>query len=410
VADTPDESPEEAVEELFYPDERIPFVNWKQFSGAKPTVALTGVIAVLAFVTGLSNLSQTTLALEGPLAPVLPLAPSFARFGGVLFAFVLGPLAFGLQRRKHLAWRVAVFLLPGLALLPLITFQATDIPLLFAILFAYPLLIRNRAQFDQALDLSPLQIASLSSIAGVAVYGTVGAYGLREQGFTGLSTWSDAVYYVIVTFSTVGYGDITPVSPTAKFFSLTVIVFGAGTFTIAVGALIGPAIESRMASAFGNMTASELKLLEDHIVILGHGDVTASLLDELTDETELVVVTPDQEVAAELDGDGVNVLTDDPTDESVLTDARIDSASGVVVGSDDDARDVLAVIATRNVDPDIRIVAAANDEKNVDKLASVGADDVINPGTIGGRLLGKSVLNDGSSRPMAQVLDEDEAE
>jgi len=409
VADATDDSSEWAVEELFYPDERIPFVNWRQFSGAKPTVALIGVLALLAFVTGLSHLSRTAVALDGPLAPVLPLAPAFARFGGVLFAFVLGPLAFGLRRRKHLAWRMAVFLLPGLALLPLVTFQATDIPLLLAILVTYPLLIRNRAQFDQALDLSPLQIASLSSIVGVAIYGTVGAYGLRNQ-FIELATWSDAVYYVIVTFSTVGYGDITPVSPTAKFFSLSLILFGAGTFTIAVGALIGPAIESRMASAFGNMTASELKLLEDHIVVLGHGDVTASLLDELIDETELVVVTPDQEVASKLDGDGINVLTDDPTDESVLTDARIDSASGVVIGSNDDARDVLAVIATRNVDLDIRIVAAANKEKNVDKLRSVGADNVINPGTIGGRLLGKSVLNDGSSRPMAQILDEDEAE
>jgi voltage-gated potassium channel len=144
------------------------------------------------------------------------------------------------------------------------------------------------------------------------------------------------------------------------------------------------------------MTASELTLLEDHVVVLGYGDVTEPLLEQLSAETDLVVVTTDQETASELNAEGVNVLTDDPTDESVLRDARIEAASGVVVGSDDDARDVMAVLATRNVDPDVRVVAAANDGTNVEKLESVGADDVIDLLDIGGRLLGESVL-DGDS-------------
>ena len=46
-----------AIEEIFYPADRIPLVEWGEFSGAKPTVILTGVLALLSFVTGLSNLS-----------------------------------------------------------------------------------------------------------------------------------------------------------------------------------------------------------------------------------------------------------------------------------------------------------------------------------------------------------------
>ncbi|MFB6352645.1 MAG: NAD-binding protein, partial [Halobacteriales archaeon] len=248
-----------------------------------------------------------------------------------------------------------------------------------------------RDRFDQSLDLSPLQIASLSSIVGVVAYGTVGSYALQDQ-FGHLDSLSDSFYYVIVTIATVGYGDITPLTREAKWFSLTVILLGTGAFTAAIGAIVVPAIESRMAAAFGNMTASELKLLEDHVLVLGYGDVTESLLAELVDETDLVVVTPDADVAADLKDDGINVLTDDPTDEDVLLDARIDEARGVVVATRDDARDVLAVLAAREANPGVRIVAAANRAKHADKLERVGADEVISPMSIAGRLLGRSVL------------------
>ncbi|QIO24646.1 NAD-binding protein [Haloarcula sp. JP-L23] len=396
MVDVPDERREPALEEVFYPTDRVPFVEWEQFSGARPTVVLTGAITLLAFVTGLSNLSQPTFALDGPLTAVVTVPVGFARFSGVLFAFVLGLVTVGLQRRKRLAWRAAVLALPGLALLPLATLQTTDVPLLVLVVVAVPSLIWNRAAFDQPVDLSPLQIASLAAMVGVGLYGVVGSYTLRGQ-FLELDTWSDAVYYVIVTIATVGYGDITPMTAQARWFSLSVILFGTGAFTVAVGALIVPVIESRMATAFGIMTAAELTLLEDHVVVLGYGDVTESLLNELRDETDVVVVTDDAETAAALQTDGVSVLTEDPTDESVLSDARVDTARGVVVGSNDDARDVLAVIAAKNVAPDVRVVAAATEEKHVDKFDSVGADEVLNPRTIGGRLLGRSVLGEVTS-------------
>jgi len=402
--DTSDRQQDTALERLFYHTDSVRFVHWREFSGAKPTVLLTGAITLLSFVTGLSNLSQGA-TLQGPLAPVLPAAALYAQFAGVLFAFLLGVVTVGLQRRKRLAWYAAISVLPMLALLPLTTLETTDVPLLLLVVVTVPLLVRNRDQFDQSLDLSPLQIASILSVGGVVVYGTVGAYGLRDQ-FTSDLTWTDAFYFVIVTIATVGYGDFTPTTPEAKWFSLTVILFGTGAFTVAIGSLVVPAIESRMAAAFGTMTASELNLLEDHVLVLGHGDITESLLEELVDETDVVVVTTDEDVAADLDGEGVSVLTDDPADEAALHDARIDEARGVVVATRDVAKDVLAVLAAKNADPDIRVVAAANREKHAGKLEQVGADDVISPTTIGGRLLGRSVLGEESTGALFDDGDE----
>jgi voltage-gated potassium channel len=337
---------------------------------------------------------------------VLELTADVVRLAGVICALLIGPFTLGRQGRKRTGWGLAVVLLQDVALLPLTTLPTTDIPLLLGIVVTFPLLVRNRTQFDQTLDLSPLQLASLLSVGGVVMYGTVGAYALREQ-FTDIVTWSDAFYFVIITIATVGYGDITPTTTLTEYFSMSIVLLGTGAFTAAVGALVVPAIESRMAAAFGNMTASELTLLEDHVVVLGYGDVTESLLEELADETDLVVVTPEEDTASSLTDEGVNVLTGDPTDESVLEDAQIATARGVVVGSYDDARDVLSVLAATKVNPDVRIVAAASEGKHVDKLEAVGADEVINPGTIGGRLLGRSVLQDDASPSAADLLEAD---
>ncbi|MGM0606334.1 MAG: NAD-binding protein [Halobacteriota archaeon] len=391
--------PDSALERVFHHTDTVRFVYWEEFSGAKTAVLLTGFLALVTFVTGLSNLSRPNVAFDGPLGSVLPFDPSFVQFTGVLIAFVLGVLTFALQRRKRLAWYLTLCVLPLVLLLPLTTFQATDVPLLVLLVVTAPLLVSNKSAFDQRIELSPLQIASLSSIVGVGLYGTIGSYALRDQ-FAELDTWGDSVYYVIVTIATVGYGDITPLTQGAKWFSLSVILLGTGAFTVAIGSLIVPAIEKRMATAFGNMTSSELTLLEDHVLVLGYSDITESLLEVLADRTDVVVVTPNADTASVLNDMDVNVLTDDPTDEAVLETAQIGAAMGVVVATRDDARDVLSVLAARKANPDVRIVAAANDRKHVDKLASVGADEVVSPMEIVGTLLGRSILDGHSSESM----------
>jgi voltage-gated potassium channel len=394
ASDTPEPSTDSALRELFHHDEVVPFVYWHRFSGARTTVLLTATVAVLAFITGLSHLSQGTIPLAGPLAPAIPAnASTVVQLSGVLLGFLAALVAVGLGRRVRLAWYGALCVLSLASLLPLVTGQATDVLLFVLPLAALPLVVRNRDQFDQRIDFSPFQIAALAAFVAVQVYGTLGAYVLREQ-YTGIETWTDAFYYIVVTGTTVGYGDATPVTAEAKLFTLSVLIVGTAAFAAAFGSLLLPALESRITTAFGNMTASELTLLEDHVLVLGYGDLTEPLLDELAATTDVVVVTPDTDRASAVSDRDVNVLTADPTDKESLLDARVDAASGVVVATDDDARDTLAVIAARQANPNVRIVAAATDQRHVETLEGVGADEVISPAVIGGRLLGRSVLGE----------------
>lgn len=380
-----------ALEELFEHADRVRFIHWEEFSGARTTVLLIASLAVLSFIAGLSALSQETLQVTGPFAIFIPDPETLVRLYGVLFAFLLGGLTFGLHRRIRVAWYGAMVAIPLLAGLPLITASATDVPLLAMALVTYPMLVRNRDVFDRSMDLSPFQLAALGAFFGAQVYGTIGAFVLREE-YIGIETPTDAFYYIIVTGTTVGYGDATPDTQLTKLFTLSVIVLTTGAFTVATGSLLIPAIESRISSAFGNMTASELRLLEDHIIVLGHDELTEPLLDELRESADVVVVTPDTDAVSALRDEDVNVLTADPTDKESLVDAGIRRAAGVVVATAEDAQNVLGVLAARQVNPDIRIVAAAHDRIHVEKLEDVGANEVISPTIIGGQILGQSVL------------------
>jgi voltage-gated potassium channel len=407
AGDSPETRMDAALRELFYRSDRVPFVHWRQFSGARNVVLLTGAVAVLAFVTGLSHLSQGTATLDGPLAPLLPAVVGDAvQFAGVLLGFVLGGLAVGLQRRIRIAWYGTVVALPVAALLPLLTAEPTDALLFLLSVVTLPLIVRSRTAFDRPLDLSAFQTAAIVAFVAGQLYGTVGAYALRGQ-YDGIETWTDALYYVVVTGTTVGYGDATPVTQGAKLFTLSAIIVGAGTFAVASGSLIVPALESRLSAAFGTMTPSELSLLESHVVVLGYGDLTEPLLDELVETTDVVVVTPDTDTASALRDRDVDVLTADPTDEDALLDAGLGAASGVVAATADDAQDTLAVLAARQASPDVRVVAAATDHRHVGKLESVGADEVISPSVIAGRRLGRSVVDADVSLDASEVDDTD---
>jgi voltage-gated potassium channel len=178
---------------------------------------------------------------------------------------------------------------------------------------------------------------------------------------------------------------------------MSVIVIGTASFALALGAVLGPAIEARLSHALGRMTDSQLELLDDHVLILGSGDLTDAILEEFArdvrDDTEVLVITPDGERAKLLRDRGFDVLTGDPSDEGTLRKANIEDARAVLAATNDDAEDALSVLTARDLNTDAYIVAAATNRENIGKLKRAGADTVISPQSIAGELLVRSALD-----------------
>ncbi|MFB6086650.1 MAG: NAD-binding protein [Halodesulfurarchaeum sp.] len=348
-------------------------------------VLLTLAVAILSIVTGVANISAQSVV--GPLAEFIPPAiQRTAGFTGVLTGFLMISSALGLRRGLRVAWHSTLVLLPLTALQGLLQSSPLSAPLVILSVLALPSVLLNRSRFTRELSLTTSQLAALTVVIGVQVYGTVGTYALRDE-FVAVETLVDAFYYTLVTASTVGYGDAIPTTQGARLFGMTVVVFGTASFALALGTLLGPLLEARFARALGRMSDRNYDLLQDHVIVLGWGELTEAIIEEIEPGATFVLVTDDQDHVARLVDRDVDVLSGNPSDEEPLHRAGIEHARTVLVATDDDGDDALAVLTARELNPEVRIVAAATNRENVRKLERAGADSVISPTALGARML-----------------------
>jgi voltage-gated potassium channel len=371
--------------------------------GTRAAVLLPSAVALLSMATGVANISVASAT--GPLGSLIPEAvQQTAGFTGTLTGFLMLLSTWGLRRGYRSGWIATTLLLPVTAVQGFVQGSIFSLPLVIFSVLSLPTMVLTRRRFDRSLTVSTAQLAAIAALVATVVYGTAGSWALRDQ-FNGIGSLVDAVYYTVVTATTVGYGDAAPLSATARLFGISLVVLGTASFALALGSVLGPAIEARLSHALGTMTSTQYDLLEDHLLVLGYGDLTEPLLEELLEANiEFVVVTDDSDSASELRGREIDVLSGDPSDEQPLHDAGIEHARAVVVATNDDAGDALAILTARELNPDLHIVGAATMRENEAKLRRAGADTVISPAVIGGHLLAQSALGDADTEAIAERL------
>ncbi|MFW5939896.1 MAG: ion channel, partial [Halolamina sp.] len=249
----------------------------RDWLGVRASIGLTFAVAALSVATGIVNIS-TTGVVAGPLAGfVPPIVQQTVGFTGTLTGFLMLAGAFMLRKRYRLGWYWTVSMLPVTAAQGLLQASSYSYPLVVLSLIALPVVLLNRRTFDNDVDLTTTQIAALGALVAAQLYGTAGTYALRE-GFHGVDSLTDAFYYMLVTGSTVGYGDIYAQSEQARLFAMSAILLSVASFAVALGVVLTPMIEARLSAALGRMTEQQLDTLENHVLVLGYGDLTEPIL------------------------------------------------------------------------------------------------------------------------------------
>ncbi len=200
----------------------------------------------------------------------------------------------------------------------------------------------------------------------------------------------DAFYYSTVSVSTTGYGDIVPVSETAR---LMTTLFVTPLRLIFLITFVGTTVElltERSRQAF--QIQRWRSRVRDHTVIVGFGTKGRAAVDTLLGEgaepTNIVVVDTDRSQLDAASALGLVTVTGNATRSSVLRIAGVQHAAAIVVATNRDDTAVLVTLTARELAPTIRIVASVRESENVHLLRQSGANSVIVSAETAGRLLG----------------------
>lgn len=260
------------------------------------------------------------------------------------------------------------------------------------------------------LSTGPLRALSvrLTAAIGLVLFIVLVVYidraGYRDSNGDGLSLL-DCFYYAVVTLSTTGYGDITPVSQPARLINVIFVTPARVLFLII---LVGTTLQVLTEQYRTTVRVTRWrKTLKDHVIVCGYGtkgrSAVRAVLENGVDRKSIVVVEPNDAAARQATADGLVVVEGSATRSSVLTEAGVTLAKTVIVATDTDEASVLVCLTVRQLTAGkVRVVAAARENENAPLLRQSGAHQVIVSSATAGRLLGLST----SAPPLIDVVED----
>ncbi|GAB2628610.1 potassium channel family protein [Prescottella soli] len=200
----------------------------------------------------------------------------------------------------------------------------------------------------------------------------------------------DCIYYSTVSLSTTGYGDITPITPTARLLNVLIITPLRIFFLIV---LVGTTLSALTESSRQTFKIQRWRhRVRNHTVVVGFGTKGRTAVDAMLGDgispSDIVVVDTDQVVLDAAAGLGLVTVLGSATKSDVLRLAGVQNAASIIVAANRDDTAVLVTLTARELAPKAKIVAAIRETDNSHLLRQSGADSVVVSSETAGRLLG----------------------
>ncbi|UJA20379.1 potassium channel family protein [Thermoleophilia bacterium SCSIO 60948] len=234
---------------------------------------------------------------------------------------------------------------------------------------------------------------ALGLVVLVAMVTWFGRDGYVDPEGDGTVSLLDAFYYSTVSITTTGYGDIRPVTDTARLVT-TLIVTPARILFLII--LVGTTLEilaERGRQAY--RLSRWRKNLQDHTIVCGYGtkgrSAVKTLIDKGVEKSKIVVIDPDPGARARAGADDLTIVEGNSETQEALRAAGIERAKGVTIAVDRDDTAVLTTLTARELNPKAKIVASVREDENVHLLHQSGADAVVTSSGATGRMLGMSM-------------------
>jgi voltage-gated potassium channel len=230
---------------------------------------------------------------------------------------------------------------------------------------------------------------------GAAMFLSVIVLGATAYHLSGWS-FSDAIYMVVITVFSVGYEEVEPVAtPMLRAITMIIIVAGDASKVYFVGSLVRFITEGEIGKAMEEHRKSrDIETISGHAIICGYGRIGQTLARELTGKNfPFLIVDNKAERVALAHTHGYQALVGDAGAEETLTEAHVERATVLATVLPNDMVNVFITLTARNMRPDLRIIARAEDPGNEKKLKQAGANEIILPAFVGGMQIANSITH-----------------
>ena len=236
------------------------------------------------------------------------------------------------------------------------------------------------------------RIGLVLTLIGVALAGHwLDRAGLRDN-IDGHISFADVLYFTMITITTVGYGDIVPVTEHARLFD-TFVVTPIRLFVWLI--FLGTAYDFLLRRVWDGWRMKVIQQrLSDHIIVTGFGtsggEAVAELMRRGADPATIVVIDERAAAIETAERLGVNVMQADASRNTTLEAVQIARAKAVIVSAGRDDTSILILLTARRLAPRVPLSVVIRSEDNEPLARQAGATTVINPASFAGLLLAGS--------------------
>jgi voltage-gated potassium channel len=305
----------------------------------------------------------------------------------MILGYLMIIIAKGIYQRKKTFWYLALMFISLSLIVDYFhdSFDIYKITLPIHVLEIL-LLLYFKKTFNQGKYKGPgfYQVIVVLTFLFAIVYSVTGLYYMKDQ-FTGISNVNDAIYFTLVTFSTVGYGDIHPLTYDAKMFTVSIMVIGIGLFATIITLFASTVIDN--ISDKLNRTKGKYNM-KNHLIICGYTDITKYLIkNHFNSHTDDLIIIEKDLHSNNLNieaGNIVNLIDADSFNHDALKKANIEKSREILILNDSDSDNIMTLLAINDILKESKIVKPKisikiDKEENIRIVENIGVNKIVSP-------------------------------
>lgn len=235
----------------------------------------------------------------------------------------------------------------------------------------------------------PKSVIALIMLVAILSFGTFGYMFIEHSSFV------DSLYMTMITISTIGYGEIFPLSTTGRIFTMVLILVGVGFVMFMFSKITEAVVGGELRALYGRLNMKKKVLeLSDHYIICGFGRIGRVICHLLKEaDKPFVVIENNPEVIQELADLNYLFLDGEASSDDTLLEAGVERAKGLISVVSTDADNVYITLSARGLNNDLYIMArSSGTDGGETKLLRAGANRVISPYFIGACRMAQQIL------------------